>query len=139
MDEESQLLIHLKNTLRQIPDKDLELLAKDIIDGREDFKVRYANLVEYSDLFAGAIIDVDLENKSAFPRAVIIEDLGAQKTLGKVYFKPWQRKTIAVTTLAGGFGQIRLKYLVTGETETSRFLREGSVFFIEKPRPKLSR
>ncbi len=137
MDDATKLLNHLKNTLREIPDNELEKLVEDIVTARENFKVRYSKLMEFAELFTGALITVEVENHSAFPRAVEIEDVATGNTLGKIYFSPWQRKPVTLTTLAGGFGRLRLKYLKSSDIETSPFIQEGTVFRMAHPRAAL--
>lgn len=137
MDDKTKLLNHLKNTLRDIPDKELEVLVDDIASARENFKVRYSKLMEFAELFTGALISVEVENHSAFPRAVEIEDVATGRNLGKIYFSPWQRKPVVLTTLAGGFGRMRLKYLKSTGIEISPFVQEGTVFRMAHPRAPL--
>ncbi|WP_243357817.1 hypothetical protein [Fundidesulfovibrio terrae] len=128
MEEAKELRTHLRNTFKQLSDSDVEDLAAKIETVRENYKFRYGKLMDYAQFFSGVIMNVELENHSSFPRAVELEDLGSGKALGRIFFNPWQRKTVAVTALCGGFGRLRYKTPKMGEFVETPFLQEGEVY-----------
>jgi hypothetical protein len=128
MSETEQLRVHLKNAFKQLCDSDVEDLADKIETVREEYKFRYGRLMDYANFFAAVLITVELENHSSFPRAVEIEDLATEGPLGRIFFNPWQRKAVTITTMCGGFGRLRYKTpLMEGFVE-SPFLQEGDVY-----------
>lgn len=138
MDEAKLLSNHLKSSQPNLTENELVELVDHILDMRENFKVRYESILQFAEIFAGALINVDVENHSSFPRAVEIEDMTTGKPLGKIFFSPWQRKTLTITTMAGGLGRLRLHYVLTQNYETTPFMREGDVFRVVRPRISLN-
>jgi hypothetical protein len=128
MSESETLRVHLKNTFKALSEEDVENLAARIEVVRENYKFRYGKLMDYAEFFSGVLMNVELENHSSFPRAVEIEDTGGGKSLGRIFFNPWQRKSVAVTALCGGFGRIRYKTPKMEEFVESPFLQEGEVY-----------
>jgi hypothetical protein len=128
MSESEQLRTHLKNAFKKLSAADVEDLAAKIEVVRENYKFRYGKLLDYADFFAGVSISVELENHSSFPRAVEIEDLGGGKSLGRIFFNPWQRKTINIISLSGGFGRLRYKTPKMESFVETPFLQEGDVY-----------
>ncbi|GFK93017.1 hypothetical protein NNJEOMEG_00846 [Fundidesulfovibrio magnetotacticus] len=128
MSESEQLRTHLANAFNQLPPEDVEDLASKIETVRENYKFRYGKLMDYAQFFAGVSINVELENHSSFPRAVELEDLASGKSLGRVFFNPWQRKTVPLTTLCGGFARLRYKTPKMTQFVDSPFLQEGEVY-----------
>jgi hypothetical protein len=128
MEEAKELRTHLRNTFKQLSDSDVEDLAGKIETVRENYKFRYGKLMDYAQFFSGVLLNVELENHSSFPRAVELEDLGSGKSLGRMFFNPWQRKTVTVTALCGGFGRLRYKTPKMTEFVETPFLQEGEVY-----------
>jgi len=128
MEEGTQLRSHLRETFKQLSDSDVEELAAKIETVRENYKFRYGKLMDYALFFSGVVINVELENHSSFPRAVELEDLGSGKSLGRVFFNPWQRKTVAIIALSGGFGRLRYKTPKMDAFVETPFLQEGEVY-----------
>ena len=138
MSESEQLRVHLKNAYKQLSEADVEDLAGKIETVREEFKFRYGKLLDYANFFSGVLLTVDLENHSSFPRAVEIEDLATEKTLGRIFFNPWQRKSVTITSLCGGFGRLRYKAPLMDDFEVSSFLQEGEIFRITHARAHIA-
>jgi len=128
MSESDQLRAHLANSFNQLSPEDVEDLASRIETVRENYKFRYGKLMDYAQFFAGVILTVELENHSSFPRAVELEDLATGKSLGRVFFNPWQRKTMPLTALCGGFGRFRYKTPKMTQFVETPFLQEGEVY-----------
>lgn len=128
MTEADQLRTHLAKSFNQLSPEDVEDLASKIEAVREDFKFRYGKLMDYAQFFTGVILSVELENHSSFPRAVELEDLATGKPLGAIFFNPWQRKTVNITALCGGFGRLRYKTPKMGQFVETPFLQEGAVY-----------
>lgn len=128
MDEATALRTHLKNTFKQLSDADVEDLASKIEVERENYKVRYGKLMDYAHFFAGVVMSVELENHSSFPRAVEIEDMATGVSMGRIFFNPWQRKTVNLTALCGGFGRLRYKTPKMQTFVETPFLQEGEVY-----------
>lgn len=128
MSEAETLRIHLKNTFKDLSGEDVENLAVKIETIRENYKFRYGKLMDYAQFFSGVLISVELENHSSFPRAVEIEDTGGARPLGRIFFNPWQRKSVTITALCGGFGRIRYRTPKMEDFVASPFLQEGEVY-----------
>lgn len=128
MDEAHLLRTHLKNTFTQLSDEDVENLAGKIETVRENYKFRYGKLMDFAQFFSGVLINVELDNHSSFPRAVAIEDTASGLSLGRIYFNPWQRKTVTITALCGGFGRLRYKTPKMDDFVSTPFLMEGEVY-----------
>jgi hypothetical protein len=138
MSESEQLRIHLKNNFKQLDAEDVETLAGKIETVRENFKFRYGKLMDYAEFFSGVLLNVELDNHSSFPRAVEIEDLTTQKSLGRIFFNPWQRKVVTITALCGGFGRLRYKTPKADTFVDTPFLQEGEVYRFTLPRAAIA-
>lgn len=128
MSESEQLRIHLKNTFPALSAESVEDLAGKIETVRENYKFRYGKLMDYANFFSGVQLSVELENHSSFPRAVEIEDIATGQSLGRIFFNPWQRKTVPLVALCGGFGRLRYKTPKMEAFVETPFLQEGEVY-----------
>lgn len=128
MDEAHLLRTHLKNTFQHLTDDEVETLAGKIETVRENYKFRYGKLMDFAEFFSGVLVNVELENHSSFPRAVEIEDTATGLKLGRIFFNPWQRKTVTITALCGGFGRLKYKTPKMESFVYTPFLMEGDVY-----------
>lgn len=129
---------HLKNTFKQLSAEDVEALAGKIETLRENYKFRYNKLMDFVEIFSGTLISVELENHSSFPRAVEIEDLGSGTSLGRLFFNPWQRKTVNIKALCGGFARLRYKTPKMHAFVETPFLQEGEIYRFTHARAPLA-
>ena len=129
---------HLKNNFKQLSDSDVEALASKIEQLRENYKFRYNKLMDFVGFFSGVLLNVELENHSSFPRSVEIEDLGAGVPMGRIFFNPWQRKTVTIKALSGGFGRLRYKTPRMDAFVETPFLQEGEIYRFTHARAPLT-
>lgn len=48
--------------------------------------------------------------------------------MGRIFLNPWQRKTVNVTALCGGFGRLRYRTPKMQDFVETPFLQEGEVY-----------